>query len=448
MTLLLEQSQAAELDLISALIAPERRVLENLHAREDAIYGMLKPEDFVNGQCGALFDVLGKLHATLDSRGGFVLSDFLDGLAFHPLHAASKNDWLIFLNERMNAWANPATLRYLSHKVYRAARLRERAAAFVEEREALGEVNLSNIGPDGKLMGLPERGDAALSLDGIEPPDLNVTFDEKVEQFRVDVLSETRPAPFILGVHAIDRSMELRGGHFFVIGATRSSGKSTLCGQAALNIAQSGHGVLLLPLEMSTDEMIERMTCNLAGATIYEMRNGGKSRSLVEKINSTMDRLKALPLYIEEPKPDLGTIRNLISRHVRSKNVRVVVVDHIQCIDDDAGEHGSRNLEVAAISKALKAMAREHGIAVICASQINRAGVDEPQLHHLRDSGAIENDADQVVLVWKRENGEVVFRIAKNRHGATSVDWAPLDIDFPLFRVNAGNAPQSEAIYT
>jgi archaellum biogenesis ATPase FlaH len=370
-------------------------------------------------------------------------------LQFSEHFSLSPNEWLAWLLERRLDWVNPAYIPPLARRLYRASRLRRIGDRFGELRARIEDTNLSMLDDRGKLASLPTlEGDAAAMLESIEPPDLDVPFGESVNQFARESVNGEQPPPFLLGIHAIDRKLEIRPKHLCVVGATRSSGKSTICGQVALNLASAGYGVLLLALEMTTEEFIERMVCNVAGVSVYEVRNGGKSDGLKTRIMDAAAQIRGLPIIVEEPKPELDNVRAVIQRHVKARNVRVVILDHIQCIHDAKGRHGSRALEVAAVSGALKQLAKEYGIAVVCASQINRDGAkEEPQLHHLRDSGAIENDADQVVLVWKREDGTVQFRIPKNRHGATTGDWQPLDIDFVTFRVNAGNVVESEAIY-
>jgi replicative DNA helicase len=248
----------------------------------------------------------------------------------------------------------------------------------------------------------------------------------------------------------------LRGfqpGEFVVLAARPSMGKTALAlnlaEQMALGGLHAGHAgtrqvpVGLFSLEMSKNAIVQRLLSARSGVSSQALRGGHTipDKDLRELILAAED-LKNAPIYIDDT-PDL-TVLNLRARArrmVAQHGVKAVMIDYLQLMSAPGAARESRQVEVAAISRGVKALARELKIPVICLSQLNRASEsrvgNRPRMSDLRESGSIEQDADVVMLLhredyyhvqdedWKAENpdkiGVAEVIIAKQRNGPTGL---------------------------
>jgi replicative DNA helicase len=134
-----------------------------------------------------------------------------------------------------------------------------------------------------------------------------------------------------------------------------------------------------------------------------------------------------MPIYlINDGMASTATIWGITNQHIiRHGSIDLIVVDYLQLLKDKQTRSGSEVLRIAQMTASLKALAREHDVPIILISQLNRnvehRGSGEPELHDLRDSGAIEQDADIVILMWIDEDGEVQAKIGKQRDGPRDV---------------------------
>ncbi len=441
----METVEHFELDLLASFYNPVsvRDAVESIEAYEDYMLRTLEPGDFTDAKRSVVFSALKEARSTgCDSQTLVILSKA-------NRCGMTTADWYEYLCALRERAVNPAYMLWLTRTVYRASRLRKVRTDLAEIGETLPEINLAAMGHDGSLLDLPDiKGRAAEMLESIEPPEFRRGFESEVDDVAARSIAESGAPQVRLGIHALDADTVARPGHFIVIGATPRSGKSVLGGQVALNVAQQGGGALFLTAEMSRGEVIERWLCNLANIDLYALNGAGKSDAQKASVADARERLKALPLRVEFA----ATLKAVESRIVEAsrKGCKLVVVDYLQKIRDmKLYRDRSRNEEVGFVAESLKAAATEHGLVVLALSQFSReAAKNEPQMAHLRESGAIEQEADHIILLWRKEDG-VYYRIAKNRHGRNTDQWIPLDVDYAMFRVNAGNAGirESEAIY-
>nr|WP_018502556.1 replicative DNA helicase [Parafrankia discariae] len=218
-------------------------------------------------------------------------------------------------------------------------------------------------------------------------------------------------------------------GQLIVVAARPAVGKSTL----ALDFARAaairhGRPVLFASLEMSRAELDERVLSAEARVSLQNIRTGRIGDDW-ERISRRIGELAAAPLHIDAS-PGLGVaaIRTRARRMQRRAGLDLLVVDYLQLLVT-AGKSENRQQEISAISRSLKLLAGELGIPVVALSQLNRAveqrADKRPQLSDLRDSGAIEQDADMVILIHREDAvnpnsaraGEADLVIAKNRNG-------------------------------
>ncbi|OAA23599.1 primary replicative DNA helicase [Frankia sp. EI5c] len=221
----------------------------------------------------------------------------------------------------------------------------------------------------------------------------------------------------------------LQPGQLVVIAARPAVGKSTL----ALDMARAAairHSlpVLFASLEMSRPELDDRLISAEARVPLQNIRTGQIGDDW-PRISRRLGEIANAPLHIDaSPDLSVATIRTRARRMQRRGGLSLLVVDYLQLLVT-AGKSENRQQEVSAISRSLKLLAGELGIPVIALSQLNRGAEytkeHKPQLSQLRDSGAIEQDADMVILIWRPDAveaesaraGEADLIVAKNRNG-------------------------------
>lgn len=221
----------------------------------------------------------------------------------------------------------------------------------------------------------------------------------------------------------------LGNGDLLLLAARPSMGKTALALNIARNVAGAGHGVLFFSLEMSSVQLFERLLAAESGVNSHRIRTGRLNTEDWDGIAAAQGTLHDLPIFIDDsPGLHVSELRCRARRQGRAQAIRLVIVDYLQLL---AGErqHG-RTEEVSSISRNLKLLARELELPVLALSQLSRncEGRDDkrPRLSDLRDSGALEQDADVVAFIYregvynrKAEPDLAEVQIAKHRNGPT-----------------------------
>lgn len=210
---------------------------------------------------------------------------------------------------------------------------------------------------------------------------------------------------------------------FIVVAARPSVGKSAFAGELIMN---AGCPALVFSLEMSAMQLAERIVLPEAGIDKYRALTGRMSDEDWQNLASVAGKVGSLPIFIDERGGlDIEEVRSVARRHVSKHGVGIIVVDYLQLATAMVGKNGNREQQISSISRGMKNMAKELNVPVIALSQLNRIHYTErPDLSNLRESGAIEQDADVVAFLWREEdlpNGEkspiLNLAIDKNRHG-------------------------------
>ncbi|HYN21055.1 MAG TPA: replicative DNA helicase, partial [Thermoanaerobaculia bacterium] len=205
----------------------------------------------------------------------------------------------------------------------------------------------------------------------------------------------------------------------------------------ALNVAQhvairERKTVGVFSLEMSQQELALRILCSEADISFSRLRAGHLSQKEWSKIVQTVRGIGDAPLYIDDsPSPSLLEVASKARRLKAEKGLSLVILDYLQLMQA-GGKYENRNLEIAAISRGMKQLAKELELPVIALSQLSRQperrGSDHrPQLADLRESGSLEQDADMVAFVYRDEvynptdenKGLAELIISKHRNGET-----------------------------
>ena len=219
-------------------------------------------------------------------------------------------------------------------------------------------------------------------------------------------------------------------GNLIIVGARPGVGKTSFCLNLATNIAKSsGKAVCIFSLEMTSDELVKRVISSESMVLSEKMRTGQLESSDWEKIASACSTLSETDIYIDDT--SVITVTSMKAKLRRIKNLGLVVIDYLQLMESEMKrKDGSKATEVADISRSLKLLAKELQVPVIVCSQLSRSSEKEkerkPMLSDLRDSGAIEQDADMVIFLSRDYYGNdpekanlVTVSVAKNRHGSS-----------------------------
>lgn len=223
-------------------------------------------------------------------------------------------------------------------------------------------------------------------------------------------------------------------GDLVIIGARPAMGKTTFAQNLAYNIASiNKKGVLFFSVEMSSQEIIDRMISDVSGVDNWKMRTGNLSDEEFQKIGDAMDEMDDLPIYIDDSSAlTIVELRNKARRAMHDHEIGIVVIDYLQLLQGSDRYRGNRVQEITEISRGLKILARELNIPVVALAQLSRnvTGRDDPRpvLSDLRDSGSIEQDADLVMFLHRpdyyhqnddnyEETHITELLISKHRHG-------------------------------
>jgi replicative DNA helicase len=224
----------------------------------------------------------------------------------------------------------------------------------------------------------------------------------------------------------------LQKGDLIIIAGRPSMGKSSFVTSIAEYVAvEEKAPVAFFSLEMSKEQLMQRFLCSQAKVDVHKLRTGFLSPSEWPLLTSAAGRLSEAPIYIDDtPAMNIFELRAKARRLKSHHNIQLLIVDYLQMIRSlRRGE--SRQQEISEISQALKSLAKELNIPLIAVSQLSRAvetrADHRPQLSDLRESGAIEQDADLVVLLLREEyynptpenKGVAEIIIAKQRNGPT-----------------------------
>ena len=201
----------------------------------------------------------------------------------------------------------------------------------------------------------------------------------------------------------------------------------------AHGVAKSGNGVVgIFSLEMSRDQLVQRMLAMETGIDTHKLRTGHIRDSELQSVMEAMGRLASMPVYIEDTAGmSIMEVRSKARRLQSRVGIDLVVIDYLQLMQGRGREN--RVQEVSEISRGLKALARELNVPVIALSQLSRAVEGRtshvPMLSDLRESGSIEQDADIVMFIYREElydketdkKGIAEIHIAKHRNGPVGV---------------------------
>ena len=378
----------------------EVSVLSALMADPDAIHdvrGVIEPEDFHAPRHRLLYRTVCLI---TDGGGAADPVTILDRLADRAAEAGGAE----YIAEVMDAVPGASQVKQHAGIVQGRAALRRLMAACdlirrdVEKdpSDALAIIRAA----EERIMGLDRRGKA----EGYQ--DAATALWEAMEAIEEAGKSEDGIVGVRTGIAWLDHIMGgLRPGDLTILAARPAMGKTALALQIADHAASDGHGTAFASYEMSRARLMHRRIAARAQVDSHKLRTGRLDPSDYNHMSRSAHRLSALPLHIQYPPPrTVEGLRSDLIRLTRQQEVRLFVVDYLQQMD---GPGNNRNAQVEHISRNLKRIATDLDVHVLALSQLSRAvehrSPPRPQLSDLRDSGAIEQDADNVLMLWRPE---------------------------------------------
>lgn len=255
----------------------------------------------------------------------------------------------------------------------------------------------------------------------------------------------------------------LQRSDLFILAARPSMGKTALSLNLAHNVAtKAGKPVLVFSLEMSKEQLVDRMLSMESGVDAWALRTGNLTDSDFEKIGHAMGALSEAQIYIDDtPGITVSELRTKARREAHMHELGLIIVDYLQLMSGGGkyGGDGNRVQEISEISRGLKGIARELNVPLIALSQLSRSVESRspqiPQLADLRESGSIEQDADVVAFIYREDyyNPETDRKnitdilIKKHRNGPTGSVELYFDKEKQRFRTidNRHQAPSFDS---
>jgi replicative DNA helicase len=240
----------------------------------------------------------------------------------------------------------------------------------------------------------------------------------------------------------------LQPADLIVVAARPSMGKTSLCLTLAQNAAIQAQAVVgVFSLEMSTESLVMRMLCSEGHVDAHRFRSGFLSRDEWARLAGALGTLADAKIFIDDT-PGISVLEMRAKARrlaAEQKKLDLIIVDYLQLMSGSSRRVESRQQEVSQISRELKALAKELNVPLIALSQLSRAPENRtdhrPQLADLRESGAIEQDADVVAFIYREEqynrteNNENIAEIiiAKQRNGPTGTAYLAFLKQFTKF---------------
>ena len=394
----------------------------------DEIVNILRPEDFYDEANGKLFACILQMHDQGHKIDATLLVDELKKSEVFETIGGTP-----FLSRVINSVATAANAVHYARLVRslstKRALIRSATEILQDAYEPQADAKILLNTAEQKIFAIQDgRGDATVwGIDKI----LHDAMDRIDARMRGDHAAGGTETGFF----DLDEMMGgLHGSELVVLAAHPSMGKTAL----AMNIAEHVALVVKLPvlfisLEMSSVELADRLLCSAAEVNGHRLRNGTLSPDERERLVEKAAAISQSPLFVDDSPSRLVTEIAAGARRVRRREGKLglIVIDYLQLVEPDNGQD-PRQEQVAKITRRLKGLAREMSVPVLCLAQLNRqaevAKENRPRLSHLRESGAIEQDADVVMFVHREEYfhtgeereehaGQAEIIVAKQRNG-------------------------------
>lgn len=243
-----------------------------------------------------------------------------------------------------------------------------------------------------------------------EVTQIDPVINQALEQIQNAANNESGLSGLKTGYRDLDKMTSgWQNSDLIIIAARPAMGKTAFVLSMAKNMAVDYNvPIAIFTLEMSNVQLIKRLISNVASLEGEKIKSGRLSHEEEDRLNSRIRNIYGAPLYLDEtPGLSISELRTKARRLVSDKGVQMIMIDYLQLMNANGMKLGSREQEVSTISRSLKALAKELNIPIIALSQLNRSTESRedkrPVLSDLRESGAIEQDADIVCFIHRPE---------------------------------------------
>jgi replicative DNA helicase len=411
----------------------EESVLGALMLESDAflqISEILKPEHFYKEEHGKIFDAIQKLSTK------------------HPIDINTVSQQLR-IDKELDAVGGPSYLVYLTNRIASTAHI-EYHARIIAQKYTQRE--LIRIGAEMQKRGFEDVEDVQEMLDKAEQSLFDLTtgnvkkqvqsmrqvLRDAYEQLQEASKREDGMVGVPSGFSALDKlTLGWQKSDLIIIAARPAMGKTAFVLSMAKNMAVDRKiPVAVFTLEMSSVQLIDRVISSTVEIPSSVLKTGRLTKEQWANLDDKLQVLESAPMFIDEtPALSITEFRSKIKRLKKLHDIQIAIIDYLQLMSAGTNMQ-SREQEVSTISRNLKAIAKEVGIPIIALSQLSRnveqrGGDKRPQLSDLRESGAIEQDADMVIFIHRPEYygfkqdeagnsliGLAEIIVAKHRNGA------------------------------
>lgn len=436
------QNTQAEASLIGSLLLDREAIIK--------VADIVAGDDFYVAKNRLIFEAILALYEKREPIDVVTLSNKLESMGeLEPVGGAT------YLTELVNSVPSAAHVVHYAQIVVQKATLRRLI-------EASGKINALAFEENAPLDGLLDS--AEQTLFEVSQKHLKQNFspirEVLAESFdRLDSLhkdkKQLRGLP--TGYRALDNLLAgLQKSDLIILAARPSMGKTSLAMNIAQNVAvKSGVPVGIFSLEMSKEQLIDRLLSGEAKIDSWKLRTGNLEDRDFEKLNKAMGVLAEAPIYIDDSAmANVMEMRTKARRLQSEHDLGLIVIDYLQLMSGRNNSSDNRVQEISEISRGLKGLARELNVPVVALSQLSRSVESRhpqiPQLSDLRESGSIEQDADVVMFIYRedyynkeseRQNIADIL-IKKHRNGPTGEIELYFEADKMLFK----NIDKSRAI--
>ena len=414
----------------------EEAVLGALMLEKDAytvVCDILKPESFYEPENQLIYEAIQQLGASQQPIDMLTVTEKL-----RQNNSLEKVGGAVFISDLTSRVASGAHVEYHARIVAQKYLARE-LISFASQIESKAFDESNDVDDllqeaEGKLFEISQR-NVKKDVTQIDP-----VIGQAIEQIQAAANRTSGLSGLESGYHDLDKlTSGWQNSDLIIIAARPAMGKTAFVLSMAKNMAVNYNiPVAIFSLEMSNLQLVNRLICNTCEIESEKIKSGRLTQIEWDQLMSRVKHLYSAPLYIDDtPSLSVFELRTKARRLVREHNVKFLIIDYLQLMNASGMKYGSREQEVSLISRSLKQLAKDLNIPIVALSQLNRsvesrADGKRPQLSDLRESGAIEQDADMVCFIHRPEyysrssqdaegndiRGLAEFIVAKHRSGS------------------------------
>lgn len=416
-----------ELKVLPHNLDAEQSILGGILVNNEAISNVwLKPDDFYREAHSHIFDGMLNLHDKGEPIDFITLSQYLSSKDL--LEKTGGTEYLVSLAEGVSTSAgiksHAKTVKNLSIK-----------RKIIQDNQEINEMCFSGFADLEEIMDSREKSVTEMAQDTVKGKGFQLMSEVIGSGFK-DIEKAAETDGFITGVPTGFMEFDqltagLQPSDLIILAGRPSMGKTALALNIAQSVASDGGTVAVFSIEMASEQLGIRMIGTDSRVNAKALRAGFLKDNDWIKITESANKISNLPIFIDDAPKNVLYMKTRCRKLQRKHGLSLVIVDYLQLMEGRRGSE-SRQLEISEISRSLKLMAKELKVPVMALSQLNRKVEDRPnkrpRLADIRESGAIEQDADVIAFIYRdevynqptEENRNIAeIILAKQRNGPT-----------------------------